>query len=184
MFNVLLSLFLGDLSILEEKGFAKYWRNKVKITKNNLRVYFFIYLGIFMGIIILQLGSNFLSFEVIIVEFLIFLLSLRFVLYFFQSSLKNFKIKAELTGFFVLNELLVILNTSGSLKEAIRFIVQSNYPIYSDLFTDTMVYSHFGLSIESVLKEQLKKNTSDEIKRIFLNILDTWENGSEVAQLS
>ena len=76
------------------------------------------------------------------------------------------------------------MNTSGSLKEAIRFLVQSNYPIYSDLFTDTMVYSHFGLSIESVLKEQLKKNTSDEIKRIFLNILDTWENGSEVAQLS
>ena len=184
MYNVLLNLILGDLSILEERGFAKYWRDNNEITKNNLRVYFLIYLGIFIGITFLQWWFNFLSFEAIIIEFLIFLLSLRSILFFFQSSLNNFKIKAEMTGFFVLNELIVILNTSGSLKEAIRFIVQSDYPVYSDMFTDTMVYSHFGLSIESVLREQFKKNTSDEIKRIFLNILGTWENGLEIAQLS
>jgi len=184
MLNIILSLFLGDLSILEDQGFAKYWRKNNKITKNDLRIYFFIYLGIFIGITLLQYLNNVLSFEVLILEILIFLLSLRFILFFFQSGLKNFEIKAEMTGFFVLNELLVILNTSGSLKEAIRFIVKSNYPVYSDLFIDTMVYSHFGLSIESVLKEQFRKNTSNEIKRIFLNILDTWENGSEVAQLS
>jgi len=184
MFNELLSLLLGDLSIFEDRGFAKYWMTNNRITKNNLKIYFSIFFGLFIAFTILQWWLNFLSVEIIIVEYLIFFLSLRFVLFFFQSRLKNFKIKAELTGFFVLNELIVILNTSGSLKEAIRFIVQSDYPVYSDLFTDTMVSSHFGLSIESVLKEQLKKNTSDEIKRIFLNIIDTWENGSETAQLS
>ena len=184
MFTVLLHLLLGDLSIFEERGPAKYWSDNNKITKNNLKIYIFLYLGIFIGITIFQLWFNLLSVEEIFLEYLIFLLSLRFFLFFFQSSLKNFETKLEMTGFFVLNELIVILKTSGSLKEAIRFIVRSDYPVYSDLFTDTMVSSHFGLSIESVLKEKFKNSTSNEIKRMFLNILDTWENGSEVAQLS
>ena len=182
--NLVLSMFLGDLSIFEDIGYVKYWKKNSKITKNDIRIYFFGYLGLYLGIIILQWFNNVLSFELLFLESVIFLLTLRFVLLLFQSRLKNFKIKAEMTGFFVLNELLVILNTSGSLKEAIRFIVQSNYLLYSGLFKEAMVSSHFGLSIESVLKKQFKMNTSDEIKRIFLNVLDTWESGSEVAQLS
>ncbi len=182
--NLILSIILGDLSIFEDLGYAKYWRKYSKFTKNDIKNYFFVYLGLFLGILLLQWFDTVLSFELLLLESLIFLLTLRFILLLLQSRLKNFKIKVEMTGFFVLNELLVILNTSGSLKEAIRFIVKSDYLLYSDLFTNTMVSSHFGLSIESVLKKQLKKNTSDEIKRIFLNILDTWERGSEIAQLS
>jgi hypothetical protein len=182
--NVVLSMLLGDLSIFEDIGYAKYWKKCSKITKNNIRIYFFVYLGFYLGILLLQWFSNLLSFELLFLECVIFLLSLRFVLLLFQSRLNNFKIKAEMTGFFVLNELLIILNTSGSIKEAIRFIVKSNYLLYSDLFTEALVSSHFGLSTESLLKKQLKMNTSGEIKRIFLNILDTWESGSEVAQLS
>jgi hypothetical protein len=184
MANVPLSLLLGDLSILEERGFAKYWMNNHKITKNDLRIYFFLYLGIFIGMTILQWLMKSIPFEGILLEYLIFLLSLRFTLLYLQSKFRNFLIKTEMTGFFVLNELIVILKTSGSLKEAIRYIIQSNYPVFSKLFTDTMIYSHFGLSVETVLKEQLEEYTSGEIKRIFLNILDTWENGSEMAQLS
>ena len=182
--NLVLSMFLGDLSIFEDVGYAKYWKKNSEITKNDIKICFFGYLGLYLGIILLQWFNNILSFELLFLEFVFFLLTLRFVLLLFQSRLKNFKIKAEMTGFFVLNELLVILNTSGSLKEAIRFIVQSDYLLYSGLFTEALVSSHFGLSIESVLKKQLRMNASDEIKRIFLNVLDTWESGSEVAQLS
>ena len=101
--NLVLSMLLGDLSIFQDVGYAKYWKNNSKITKNDIRIYFFGYLGLYLGILLLQWFNNVLSFELLFLESVIFLLTLRFVLLLFQSRLNNFKIKAEMTGFFVLN---------------------------------------------------------------------------------
>jgi hypothetical protein len=101
-----------------------------------------------------------------------------------HQNFKNYTIKAEIIGFFVLHELLIILETSKSLKDATKFIITSNYQIYSRIFRDSLIRSHFGTPLKDAIRSQIENQISGELKRIFLNVIDTWEIGAEITHLS
>ncbi|MHA1993813.1 MAG: hypothetical protein ACW97Z_04685 [Candidatus Hodarchaeales archaeon] len=93
-------------------------------------------------------------------------------------------IKAEIIGYFVLHELLIILETSRSLKDATKFIITSNYQIYSNIFSDSLIKSHFGIPLKDAIRSQIENQISGELRRVFLNVIDTWETGTELTLLS
>jgi len=84
----------------------------------------------------------------------------------------------------VINELLVILDTSRSLKEATKFIILGKYELFSRIFERALFLSHFGDSLKKSLRKQILQNLHGEIQSFFLHILETWEYGKNIALLS
>ena len=109
---------------------------------------------------------------------------LRLVNHFIFLEFKEYRTTVETMGYFVINEILIILDTSHSLKEAVKFIISSNYPVYSEFFRNALIESHFGVPLESALKQQVRGFLHDNIRTIFLNIFETWEIGKNIALIS
>ncbi|MFX1516040.1 MAG: hypothetical protein ACFFC6_07020 [Promethearchaeota archaeon] len=122
--------------------------------------------------------------EGVLIELLLIIILLRLFHYIVFVEFKEYCTTIETIGYFVVNELLMILDTSGSLKEATNFIISSDYPLYSEIFTNAMISSHFGNPLNLALKIQIKKRLFGNIRSVFLNILEIWEHGKNIALLS
>ncbi|MHA2173912.1 MAG: hypothetical protein ACXABI_03720 [Candidatus Hodarchaeales archaeon] len=146
-----------------------------------------LFIGIILYLLFLigvQIITNKLTLSLFLIDFCSVLIILTTIFIHIRMEEKKNTIKNEVIGFFVLNELTLILNTSKSLKEAVSFVVKSDYEIFSNLFKKAMINSHFGPSLTHSLKNQIETLTEGELKRIFLNILENWENSDELAKIS
>ncbi|MFX0122323.1 MAG: hypothetical protein ACFFAE_01710 [Candidatus Hodarchaeota archaeon] len=122
--------------------------------------------------------------EGLLIEFIVIIVVLRLFNYIIFIQFKDYCTTIETIGYFVVNELLVILDTSCSLKDATKFIISSNYPLYSQIFRNAMVSTHFGTPLRFALRTQIKRWLFGNIQTVFLYILEIWENGKNVALLS
>ena len=184
MLNSVKSFFFGNYDFLQTGNISEYWISKYKITKIQLEAFLEIIFVIFIGSSIIHFFFNEVDVKFIIVEFIVFFLCLRAFNYVVQIQFRNFNTKLDIIGYFVLNELLIILKTSKSLKDAVCFISEGNYLYFSEIFRNALVNCHFGPSLSDSLRTQLVNIISGELRRHFLNILSTWENGNNIAKLS
>ncbi len=184
MSNTVIDKVFGNLEFFETQSYSYYWKTRYRITRNQIEIIFSLFLYLFLGMMLIQIIVYKFSLEFLITEVLIFFISLRLITFFVRQDLKNFTIKAEIIGYFVLHELLIILETTKSLKDATKFIVNSNYYLYSDIFRESLFLSHFGIPLKKTLRTQINRTVSGELKRIFLNVIDTWDTGSEITHLS
>lgn len=178
-------ILLGNSNHNNTYNFESFFISKFKLSKRKvdmIQLTFILLSLIFIGFqtIIAKRISLEGSFFIIIVLFLCF----RIFNHIIFLQYKNCCTNIETIGYFVVNELLVILETSQSLKEAVKFIISSNYPVYSDIFRDAMLSTHFGISLEESIKDRLGRNLQGEIYYIFLNILENWEIGKNLALIS
>jgi hypothetical protein len=123
-------------------------------------------------------------FEVFLIEIILIITLLRLFHYVIYVEFKDYCTTIETVGYFVVNELLMILDTSGSLKEATNFIISSEYPLFSEIFSDAMILSHFGNPLNSALKALIQKRLFGHIQTVFLYILEIWDHGKNIALLS
>lgn len=184
MVNNLNSVLFGNYDFLHEMNFGDYWISKYKITKMQLESFLNFIFVLFIGASVVQFIFNIAPFEFLVVELITFFICLRTFNFAVQLQFRKYKTKVDIVGYFVLNELVIILKTSKSLKDAVCFIIKGEYHIFSDIFREALVNCHFGSSLNESLRTQFVKATSGELRRLFLNILDTWENGNNLAQLS
>ncbi len=191
MFNMILvlnyfkSIVFGNFIFFDLNSFEEYFISKYKLTKSQIERVFLSCLLLSLLLIGFQMifTENF-SIEGILVELIIVIALLRLFNYIIFLQYKDYCTIIETVGYFVVNELLVILDTSCSLKEASKFIISSKYPIFSEIFKRALIDTHFGKSIELALKKQIKKQLNGNIQNTFLYILETWENGNNLALLS
>ncbi|MFX0013629.1 MAG: hypothetical protein ACFFB2_10810 [Promethearchaeota archaeon] len=182
--TIFLAIF-GNFDFFNTSDFEEYFKSRYKIGERQVYIivfFFFIFSLIFIGFQMFILKS--VSFEDILMEILLVLIFLRLINRIILTQFQEYSTSIETIGYFVVNELLVILDTSHSLKEALKFIILGNYPLFSKTFETAMVQTHFGYSLEFSLKYQIKKCLNGNIQTIFLNILEIWENGKNMALLS
>ncbi|MFX1285429.1 MAG: hypothetical protein ACFFB5_17425 [Promethearchaeota archaeon] len=179
------SILFGNFDFFNHYNFGDYFESKYIISKKDIfwiTFAFFTLSLFFVGFQIFIMKNIFL--EVIIIELVLIIVSLRLFNYIIFLQFKEYCTSIETIGYFVINELLVILDTSSSLKESTKFIILSNYPVFSKIFEKAMILTHFGNPLEFSLKTQMKKYLHGNIQTLFLYILDIWENGKNIALLS
>ncbi|MHA2223929.1 MAG: hypothetical protein ACXAC8_01885 [Candidatus Hodarchaeales archaeon] len=179
------SLLIGNFDFFNQYNFDQYFKAKYRLTKKQIKWIFLAFLMIillFIGFQIIFFEN--LTFQGILFEFIFMVFLLRLVNHFLYLEFKEYRTTVETMGYFVINEILVILDTSHSLKEAVKFIISSNYPVYSEFFRNALMESHFGVPLESALKQQVRGFLQDNIRTIFLNIFETWEIGKNIALIS
>ncbi|MHA2243920.1 MAG: hypothetical protein ACXADY_03040 [Candidatus Hodarchaeales archaeon] len=179
------SILFGNYNFFNLYNFKGYFESKYKL---GLKQVYWISFS-FFTLSLFFIGSQMLILknippEGILIEIILVFTFLRLFNYIIFLQFKEYCTTIETIGYFVVNELLVILDTSCSLKEATKFIILSNYPVFSEIFENAMVLTHFGNSLEFSLKIQIKKWLHGNIRTIFLYILETWENGKNIALLS
>ncbi|MHA1978089.1 MAG: hypothetical protein ACW98F_00475 [Candidatus Hodarchaeales archaeon] len=179
-----MNYIFGNLEFFDLLNYSYYWKSKYWITRVQIEVLVSVIIALFFGITIIQIIIYQMMIEFLILEYISFFVCLRLTYLFMRQDFKNYIIKAEIIGYFVLHELLIILETSKSMKDATKFIITSNYPIYSKIFGESLIKSHFGLPLSVALGLEISNNISGELRRIFLNVIDTWEAGVEIAKLS
>ncbi|PWI49140.1 hypothetical protein CEE45_03090 [Candidatus Heimdallarchaeota archaeon B3_Heim] len=182
--DVITNHVFGKLDFFEKLNYSHYWKSKYLITRSQIETLIPILSVMFIGFTFIQIMTDLIRIEYLILEYLFFFVCLRLFFLFIHQDFKNYMIKAEIIGYFVLHELLIILETSKSLKEATKFIITGKYLIFSDIFSESLIRSHFGEQLNDALRSQINSQISGELRRIFLNVIDTWETGIEVAQLS
>ena len=183
--DYILSILFGNYRFFNLYDFEDYFASKYNIGKK--QVYWILFSSLtlvflFMGIQIFILND--ISLEGIMIEFVLVIVFLRLFNYTILRQFKDYCTNIETIGYFVVNELLVVLDTSCSLKKATKFISLSNYPVFSKIFEVAMVLTHFGDSLEVALKKQIMKTLHGDILTVFLQILEFWENGKNIALLS
>ncbi|MFX0087405.1 MAG: hypothetical protein ACFFAU_17275, partial [Candidatus Hodarchaeota archaeon] len=165
--------------------FENYFKLKFKLEKKHVKwiqCSFFIIIFSFIGLQALILKK--ISLEGTLLGLILIFLCIRVTNHIIFLQFKDYSTYVETIGYFVINELLVILETSQSLKEATRFIISSNYPVYSNIFQDAILLTHFGNSLVTTLIGQLEKNLKGDICRILINILKNWEHGKNITLVS
>ena len=182
--DVITNHVFGKLDFFEKLNYSHYWKSKYWITRSQIETLIPILSVLFIGFTFIQIMTDLIRIEYLILEYFFFFVCLRLVFLFIHQDFKNYMIKAEIIGYFVLHELLIILETSKSLKEATKFIITGKYLIFSDIFSESLIRSHFGQQLNDALRSQINSQISGELRRIFLNVIDTWETGVEVVQLS
>ncbi|MFX0053272.1 MAG: hypothetical protein ACFE8U_18500, partial [Candidatus Hermodarchaeota archaeon] len=179
------SILFGDYEFFNHYDFEEYFIKRFRIRKEQIfwtLTALLILSSISIGFQLIFQKS--ISIGVIIIEFLLVIGFLRLVHYLILLQFKQYNTTVETIGYFVVNELLVILDTSHSLKEATKFIILSDYPVFSKLFKEALVLTHFGFSLEYCLKKKLKTGISGDIQSTFLHILEIWEISKNLAVLS
>ena len=184
LIDIIMNSVFGNLDFFESLNFSNYWKSQYRMTRNQIKTIVLLIVTLFIGITFIQIAVYQINIEYLILEQIFFFVCLRFIYILIRQNYNNYLIKAEIIGYFVLHELLIILETSKSLKDATKFIIKSNYPIYSEIFSESLVLSHFGQPLKEALRIQISNNVSGELRRIFLNIIDTWETGVEITQQS
>jgi hypothetical protein len=184
MINHLFIVFFGDLDFLNELNFLENLLSKYRVTKEQLKTALLVIGVVFLTGLLTQIFLNIITLNVFFLEIFSILIIVRFSIVILRMQFRRYTTKIDIVGYFVLNELLLVLKTSRSLKDAVRFIIKGDYYIFSEIFKDALVMCHLGHSLKESLHIQLMKNTSGELRRLFLNILSTWENGSDIGRLS
>ncbi len=184
LIDFFLNNFFGNLEFFETLNYSQHWNSKFRITKYQIRISILLILILFGGTAFIQIFAYQLEFELLVLEIFFFFVCLRLIYILIRQDFNNYSIKAEIIGYFVLHELLIILETSKSLKEATKFIIKSDYPIYANIFRESLTNSHFGHPLREALCVQIDNTISRELRRIFLNIIDTWETGIDLTQHS
>ncbi len=180
----MIKLLFGDLEFFDTLSYSQYLETKYNLSRARIeRILLFCVIFLF-GITVTQLLMTEILIETLILEILFLFVSLRLMVLFIQQDYRHFVIKAETIGIFVLHELLTVLETSKSLKDATKFIITGNYPIYSELFRKSLLESHYGTPLKDALVFQINSIITGDLQRIFLNIIDTWETGAEVTKHS
>lgn len=179
------SLLIGNFDFFDQYNFDQYFKTKYRLTKKQIKWLFLAFVVLMLPFIGFQtIFLNNLTFQGILFEFIFMTFLLRLVNHFIFLEFKEYRTTVETMGYFVINEILIILDTSHSLKEAVKFIISSNYPVYSEFFRNALMESHFGVPLESALKQQVRGFLQDDIRTIFLNIFETWEIGKNIALIS
>ncbi len=179
------SLLFGNFNFFNQYNFEQYFKSRYRLGEKQILFIsssFLILSLFFIGFQMFLMKK--ILFEGILIELTIIIAFLRLFNYLIYIQFKDYCTTIETIGYFVVNELLVILDTSCSLKEATRFIISSNYPFYSEIFRNAMIQTHFGNPLKLALKTQIKKWFFGNIQTVFLYILETWENGKNIALLS
>jgi len=179
------SMLFGNFDFFNLYNFRGYFNSKYKVSEKHvfwISFSFFTLSLFFIGIQIFILKN--ISLEGIIIELVLIVAFLRLFHYTIFLKFKEYCMFIETIGYFVVNELLVILDSSHSLKESTKFIILSNYPVFSKIFERAMVSTHFGNPLDLTLKIQIKKYLHGNIQTIFLYILEIWENGKNITLLS
>ena len=179
-----MNLLFGTLDFFEVLNYSSYWKSKYRTTRHQIENSIILLIFLFLFLVIIQVIMSLVNLEFLVLETICFFVCLRLLNYFIRQDFKNFMVKAEILGYFVLHELLIVLETSKSLKDATKFIMSSNYQIYSDIFRASLIKSHFGYPLKETLRVQIKNQISGELRRIFLNVIDTWDIGTETTQFS
>jgi hypothetical protein len=178
------SLF-GNSSFFDIYGFEKYFKIKFKLSKKQINWIQCSIFILFLSLIGLKaVVSKHINFEGALLGLIFVFLCIRSINHLIYLQFKDYCTKVETIGYFVINELLVILETSQSLKEATKFVISSNYPVYSNIFREAMLLTHFGKSLVDSLRVKIKKNLQDDIYKILVNILKNWENGKNITLVS
>lgn len=179
------SVLFGNFSFFNKYNFEKYFKSRYKLGEKQVLLISASFLTLslfFIGFQMFLVKKIF--FEGILIELTIILVFLRLFNYIIYIQFKDYCTTIETIGYFVVNELLVILDTSCSLKEATKFIISSNYPLFSEIFRNAMILTHFGKPLKLALNTQIKKWLFGNIQTVFLYILEIWENGKNIALLS
>lgn len=183
--EILNSVLFGNSDFFKIYEFNKYLESKYRLNKNRIRYMQIFLFTFFLFIIALQfLTVKSLPLGVTFIEILLVIFCIRVINYITFLQFKDYSVNIETIGYFVINELLVILDTSQSLKEATQFVISSNFPVYSNIFRNAMKKAHFGKSLQFFLRKTVTNTLSGDIRSIFLNILTNWENGKNIALVS
>jgi hypothetical protein len=181
----LVKIIIGDYNFFNSYNFEQYFFLKYKIRKSYVYWFFVLVFSFFLTFLTFQiffLGID--KFEAILLQCVLVFAFVHLVHYWFFFQYKQYRASVETTGYYVINELLVILDTSRSLKEATKFIILGNYELFSRIFETALYLSHFGDSLKNALQKQILRNLHGEIQTFFLHILETWEYGKNIALLS
>ena len=179
------TLLFGNFNFFSHYEFEQYFKSKYRLGEKQVHLIsfsFFTFSLFFIGFQILLTKNA--PLEIFLMELILILTLLRLFHYVIYVEFKDYCTSIETIGYFVVNELLMILDTSGSLKEATNFIISSNYPLYSEMFSDAMILTHFGNPLNSVLKTLIQERLFGHIQTVFLYILEIWEHGKKIALLS
>ncbi|MFW9906591.1 MAG: hypothetical protein ACFFFH_19950 [Candidatus Thorarchaeota archaeon] len=179
------TLLFGNFNFFNQYQFEKYFKSKYKLGEKQVHLISFSIFTLSLFFIGFQIFlTKKAIFEVILIEIILIITLLRLFHYIIYVEFKDYCTTIETLGYFVVNELLMILDTSGSLKEATNFIISSKYPLFSEIFTDAMILAHFGNPLNFALKTLIKKRLFGHIQTVFLYILEIWEHGKNIALLS
>lgn len=179
------TLLFGNFNFFAQYQFEKYFKSKYKLGEKQVHLISFSFFALshfFIGFQIFLTKK--VIFELILIEIILIITLLRLFNYIIYVEFKDYCTTIETIGYFVVNELLMILDTSGSLKEATKFIISSDYPLFSEIFSEAMILTHFGNPLNFALKTLIQKRLFGRIQTTFLYILEIWENGKNIALLS
>jgi len=177
--------FLGDYTFFYQMEFHDYFQSRFKLQLKHLRVIQVLCILIGGWLISFQIFLSISDFFIIIcTECIIVFIFIRSLYHLIHIQFQNYKINTQITGFFVLNELSIILETTKSLKDATKFIITGKYPLYSLIFEEALIKSHLGNPLKKALLEEINKKLSGEVRTFFLNIIQTWERSERIIEVS
>lgn len=177
--------FLGDYNFFYEMEFHKYFQSRFKLHLKHLRVIQALFILTGFGLISIQAFVSLKQFFLLIcIECVLVFLFIKSLYYIIHIQFQNYKINTQITGFFVLNELSIILETTKSLKDATKFIIAGSYPLYSLIFEEALIKSHLGNPLKKTLLVEISKKLSGEVRTYFLNIIQTWERSERIIEIS
>ncbi|MFW9825661.1 MAG: hypothetical protein ACFFE4_22155, partial [Candidatus Thorarchaeota archaeon] len=167
LLKILQTVLIGNYDFFNNYGFEEYFSSKFKIRKGHIS-YLTVSLFVLSFIIsIFQMIINkILPIESILLGFISVIVCSHGLRYLIFLQFKKYSTTIETIGYFVLNELLVVLNTSYSLKEAVKFIILGNYPVFSEIFKRALLLAHFESSLNLSLRKQVSKYLIGDIQNM------------------
>jgi len=175
----------GNYDFITNFDFESSIKSKYKLRKKDIDLIQIVSFVLFLLLVTIECFfqiENLLG--IVALETCVFILTVRSIHFFLLSQYKIYYTKIETLGFYVLNEMLVILDSTKSMKDATKFIIISDYPFFSTIFKEALVKSHFGLSLKDSLIDEIHRKLSGEIGSIFTKIIKTWEDGKNLTSIS
>ncbi|MFW9855939.1 MAG: hypothetical protein ACFFFG_12865 [Candidatus Thorarchaeota archaeon] len=179
------NVILGDYTFFDDYSFEEYFRSRYRMDKTSfygIITLFFVTLSVILAFQFFILYPR--PIELLLLEITLAVFILRLLHFIIYSQFKQHSTMIETLGYFVVNELLMILETSKSLKEASMFIIHGNYSVFSQIFEEALLQSHFGDNLEVNLKKEITKRLRGNILHLFSNIISIWESGRNLADFS
>jgi len=93
----------------------------------------------------------------------------------FFSYFQSERLRVDSYGFLALSEFLIILESTGSLSDAVTFIARGDYPNLSKICRMSLKRANLGYSLERELRFGLNTECYGETAEAFLVALDNWD---------
>ncbi len=119
---------------------------------------------------VINLFLSFMAFLMLIIGVILF------PVFFFKLRLSREAFYIKQVSFFILREFTMILETTGSLIDAIIMVIKGRYPYYSELFRKSLYLSHFESNLTSILVRELNKLPFLETNAYFFRLLENWSS--------